>query len=182
MTTSTPGGPPSASRWPAGVNRQLSVESPLVGGPRFAAGDIGGKVRIFVQDTRWFHPEQHPHYHQASRPKPAVEPVGTAEASGKLLQPLVDAILDQRQALLGPGPVTLENPGGYEFKDRRLHRVDRRKHPGDRARPRTGIIRQQSRVALSKMKHDRPCLEQGEIAFLVGRIWPKGCSARCAGS
>ena len=29
--------------------RQLSVESPLVGGPRFAAGDIGGKVRIFVK-------------------------------------------------------------------------------------------------------------------------------------
>src|SRR3954452_9380570 len=32
-------GPPSAGRWLAGVNRQLSVKSPLVGGPRFAADD-----------------------------------------------------------------------------------------------------------------------------------------------
>jgi hypothetical protein len=35
-------GPLSAGWWLAGVNRQLSGESPLVGGPRFAAGDIGG--------------------------------------------------------------------------------------------------------------------------------------------
>jgi hypothetical protein len=35
-----------------GVNPQLSVESPLVGGPGFAAGDIGGQVRIFVQNAR----------------------------------------------------------------------------------------------------------------------------------
>jgi len=26
-----------------------------------------------------------------------------------------------------------------------------------------------SRLALGDMEHDRPCLEQGEIAFLVGR-------------
>src|SRR3954454_5344217 len=103
MTTSSPGGPPSASRWPAGVNRQLSVESPLVGGPRFAAGDIGGKVRIFVQDARWFQSEQHRHHQQVARAEPIIEPVGTAKASGKLLQPVADAILDQRQALLGPG-------------------------------------------------------------------------------
>ena len=31
-----------------------------------------------------------------------IEPVGTAKASGKLLQPVADAILDQRQALLIP--------------------------------------------------------------------------------
>src|SRR6202035_4646221 len=56
-----------------------------------------------------------------------------------------------------------------EFKDRRLHRVERGKHPCDRARPRIGIVRQQARMALGDMEHDRPCLEQGEIAFLVGR-------------
>src|SRR3954451_5741500 len=122
MTGRARGGPRSAGRWLAGVYRQLSVESPLVGGPRFAAGDIGGKVRIFVQDARWFQSEQHRHHQQVARAEPIIEPVGTAEASGKLLQPLVDAILDQRQALLGPGPVTLENPGGYEFKDRRARR------------------------------------------------------------
>ena len=27
--------------------------------------------------------------------------------------------------------------------------------------------------ALGDMEHDRACLEQGEIAFLVGRNWPK---------
>ena len=34
-----------------GVNCQLSVKGTLVGGPRFAAGDIGGNVGIFVQQT-----------------------------------------------------------------------------------------------------------------------------------
>jgi hypothetical protein len=32
----------------ASVKRQLRIESPLVGGPRFAAGNIGGEVRKFV--------------------------------------------------------------------------------------------------------------------------------------
>src|SRR5258708_24547729 len=45
-------GPQSVGRWLAGVNRQLSVESPLVGGPRFAAGDIAGQVWESVQDAR----------------------------------------------------------------------------------------------------------------------------------
>jgi hypothetical protein len=35
------GGSLSADRWVAGENRQLIVESTLVGGQRFAAGDIG---------------------------------------------------------------------------------------------------------------------------------------------
>jgi hypothetical protein len=42
MTTRAQNGPQSADRWLTCVNRQLSVESSLVGGPRFAAGDIGG--------------------------------------------------------------------------------------------------------------------------------------------
>src|SRR6185503_8122186 len=79
------------------------------------------------------------------------------------------AILDQRQALLAPGLVALQNLDGYEFKDRRLDRIERGKHPCDRARPRIGIIRQQARMAPGDMEYDRPCLEQGEIAFLVGR-------------
>jgi hypothetical protein len=44
-----PGRTSSAGRRLAGVNRQLSLESPLVGGLRFAAGDIGGQVRILAQ-------------------------------------------------------------------------------------------------------------------------------------
>ena len=43
------------------------------------------------------------------------------------------------------------------------------KHPCDRARPGIGIVRQQARMALGDMEHDRSCLEQGEIAFLIGR-------------
>src|SRR6266851_1649976 len=37
------------------------------------------------------------------------------------------------------------------------------------SRPDIGIVRQQARVALGDMEHNRPCLEQGEIAFLIGR-------------
>ena len=29
----------------------MSVKGPLVGGPRFAAGNIGGKIRILAQQT-----------------------------------------------------------------------------------------------------------------------------------
>ena len=87
------------------------------------------------------------------------------------MQPVADAILHQRQALLGPGLVALQNPGRYEFKDRRLHRVERGEHPCDRARPgiAIGVGRQQAGMALGDMEDDRTCLEQGEIAFLVGR-------------
>src|SRR5690242_17093485 len=37
------------------------------------------------------------------------------------------------------------------------------------ARARIGIVRQQDRMALGDVEDDRPCLEQGEIAFLIGR-------------
>jgi cytokinin dehydrogenase len=40
---------PLSGRWLASENRQLIVESTLVGGPRFATGDIGAEVRIFLQ-------------------------------------------------------------------------------------------------------------------------------------
>jgi predicted mannosyl-3-phosphoglycerate phosphatase (HAD superfamily) len=33
----------------------------------------------------------------------------------------------------------------------------------------TSLVRQQARVALGNMQHDRPCLEQSDIAFLIGR-------------
>ena len=34
------------------VDRQLRLKRPLVGGPRFAAGEIGGQVRKFIHDAR----------------------------------------------------------------------------------------------------------------------------------
>src|SRR4029079_5892322 len=67
-----------------------------------------------------------------------------------------------------PGLVALEQPRGSKFKDGRLHRIERGEHPCDRARPGIGIVRQQARMALGDMEHDRPYLEPGEIAFLVG--------------
>src|SRR5260370_8948676 len=78
-------GPQSAGRWLADVNRQLSVESPLVGGPRFAAGDIAGQVRI-VQNARRFQPEQHPHHHTVPRAERTIEPAGTPQAPRTLVQ------------------------------------------------------------------------------------------------
>ena len=70
---------------------------------------------------------------------------------------------------VAPGLVALEDLGGYELEDRRLHRVERGKHPRDRARPSIGVVRQQARMSLGDVKHDRARLEQREIAFLVGR-------------
>ena len=127
-----------------GENRQLSVESTPVGRPRFAAGDIGGEVRIFVQHTRCFQPEQHRHHHQVARAERTIEPVCIAKATGKFAQPVTDALLDERQALLVPGLVALQEPGGFAIKDRRLNRVERGKYPCDRARPGIRIVRQQA--------------------------------------
>ena len=57
-----PRGQPDRRRQGLTENRQLIVESTLVGGPRFAAGDIGGEVRIFLQHARSAQPAQHRHH------------------------------------------------------------------------------------------------------------------------
>src|SRR3984885_7166067 len=168
----------SAGRWLASENRQLSVESTHVGGPRFAAGDIGGEVRILVQHTRCFQPEQHRHHHQVARTECTIEPVGIAKATGKFAQPLTDAILDHGQALREPGLVALQELGGLEIKDRRLNRVERGKHPCDRARPGIRIVWQQACMALGDMEHDRPRLKQDKIAFFIGRNLPERMKRR----
>ena len=64
---------------------------------------------------------KHRHHHQVARAERAIEPAGTPKAAGKLAQPVTDAIRNQRHALRGPGLVALKEPGGFEFKDRRLH-------------------------------------------------------------
>jgi hypothetical protein len=43
---------------------------------------------------------QHRHHHQVARAERTIEPVGIAQATGKLRQPVADAILDQGQALM----------------------------------------------------------------------------------
>src|SRR3546814_9364312 len=67
------------------------------------------------------------------------------------------------QALLVPGLVALEDLDEVAVEDRRLHRVERGKHPCDRACPGIGIVRQQAGMTLGDMEHDRPRIEQGEI-------------------
>ncbi len=53
------------------------------------------------------------HHHQVARAERAIEPVGIAKATGKFAQPVTDAILDERQALLGPGLVALQELGDF---------------------------------------------------------------------
>src|SRR6187455_2404286 len=166
---STQNGRLSAGRWLAGENRQLIVESTLVGGPRFATSDIGGEVRVFLQYARSVQPAQHRHHQEVTGAERIVEPVGTPEPTGKFAQPYTDTILEDRQALLIPGLVALQERGHCAINDRRLDRAKRGKHPCDRARPSIRIVRQQPRMALRDMENDRPRLEESEIAFFIGR-------------
>src|SRR5262249_1961324 len=48
-------------------------------------------------------------------------------------------------------------------------RVGAGHNPLSGAGPGIGIVRQQARMAIGDMGHDRSCLEQREIAFLIGR-------------
>ena len=147
--------------WLASENRQLIGESTLVGRSCFAAGDIGGEAWILVENARGFQPLQHVNHHEVARTEGTVEPVGAAKPGGKLLQPAADAIHDQMQALLGPRLIALYKLGVCEFKDWRLHRAERGKHPCDRAGPGIRICRKKPCVALRDMEDYRPCLEEG---------------------
>src|SRR6185312_10652430 len=93
----------SSALWLTGVDRPLGGERARVCGPRLAAGDVGRQRRELVEEPRRSQPKQHRHHHQVARAEPPVEPVGVAEAGGELDQPVADAILDERQALVGPG-------------------------------------------------------------------------------
>src|SRR5271166_382083 len=164
-----------------GVDRPLGGESPFVCGPRFAAGNIGGQFRKLVQKARRSKPEQHRHHHEVARAEVPIEPVGIAQPGRKLDQSIANAAFDQRQALFGPWLVTLREPGGHEFEDRRLHGVERGEHPGDCPRPRIGIVREQSRMVLGDVEDDRACLEQDKIAFLIGRNQAERMKAQMRG-
>src|SRR3981081_1193265 len=89
--------------------------------------------------------------------------------TGKFAQPYTDAILEDRQALLIPAFVVLQEHRHCAINNRRLPRVDRGKHPCNRARPGIRIVWQQTRMALRDMEYDRPRLEEREIAFFIGR-------------
>ena len=77
-----------------GEDRQLGGEGALEGGPRLAAGDIGGRGSDIPPAGPIPQPAQHRHHHQVARAERAVEPVGIAEPAGKLAQPVADAVLD----------------------------------------------------------------------------------------
>jgi hypothetical protein len=98
-----------------------------------------------------------------------IEPVGIAQTGRELDHSITNPVFDQRQALLGPRLVPLQDLGGHEFEDRRLHGVQRGKHPGDGPGSRIGIVREQARVVLGDVEDDRACLKQGKVAVLIGR-------------
>src|SRR3546814_20966731 len=82
--------------------------------------------------------DQHRYRRQVAGAERAIEPVGVAKATGKVAQPDADAVLEGTQALLVPGLVALEDLDEVAVEDRRLHRVERGKHPCDRACPGIG--------------------------------------------
>jgi hypothetical protein len=98
-----------------------------------------------------------------------------------LAEPFADTIRDQRQALRRPGLVALQELCVYELENRWLYGVERGKHPCDRARPSVGVVRQQARTSVGDVEHDRPCLEQRETAFLVGRDLSEGIKRQMRG-
>ena len=128
-----------------GVDRQLRGESPLVGGPRFAARDIGGEVGIFVEQARRPQPQQHRHHHQVAGAERAVQPVGVAQARGSCpsRSRMRSSTSGRRSAAQGLSPS--RSLAVVQLQDRRLDRVERGEHPGDRARPGVGVVRQQAR-------------------------------------
>src|SRR5260370_29227526 len=133
MWSSDPERPSRAGRC-GGEIRQLSIESTPEGRPRFDGGYIGGEVGIFVQYIRSVQPAQHGHHQKVTGAERTIEPVGIAQATGKFAQPVTNAILDDRQALLVPGLVALQERGDFPINDRRLQPAKPGKHPCDRAR------------------------------------------------
>src|SRR3954452_25338007 len=59
-------------------HRQLSLEGPLERRPRFASDDIGGEIRIFLQDARGVQSAHHGYRQEVTAAERAVEPVGFA--------------------------------------------------------------------------------------------------------
>ena len=98
----------SAGRCAARENRQLIGERPLVGGPRFAAGDVSGEVRIVRKYPRALQPAQHRHHQQITGAERAVEPVGIAEPAGEPIEPDPDAAVKDRPELAILGLVLIE--------------------------------------------------------------------------
>ena len=143
------GAPSSAGRC-GGENRQLSLESTLVGGSRLAAGDIGGEVRVFFQYIRTLQPAQHRHHQQITGAERAIEPIGIAKVTGKTVQPLPYVFFQGMQALLIPGLVAFEDPGKGALENRKT--IERAK--GILMR-RTGSSEQEAYRILQRTSQDR---------------------------
>ena len=113
------------------------------------------------------------HHYQIACAERAVEPVGIAQASGKLAQPVANAVLDQRHTVLAPRLVTLEQPavtssriGGSTV----LTAANIQVIACARALASSGS---RPEWLLGDMEDDGPGLEQGEIAFFIGWDLPK---------
>src|SRR3546814_13919658 len=65
-------------------NFQLCIKGAFVCGTRFAAGDVSGQVRIFLQHVRrCFQPEQHRYHHQIAGAECSTEPRSEERRVGK---------------------------------------------------------------------------------------------------
>src|SRR3546814_19828474 len=81
-------------------NFQLCIKGAFVCGTRFAAGDVSGQVRIFLQHVRrCFQPEQHRYHHQIVGAECSTEPVRGAKPCIKLTQPGGDVRFQYWQTL-----------------------------------------------------------------------------------
>jgi hypothetical protein len=125
-------------------------------GPRSAPGDIGGEVRILFHYAHPVQSAQHHDHHQVADAEPAVEPLGVAKPTREVVQPRPDPILQHRQPLVEPALLALQIRGLLELDDRRLHRVQGREHPRDRARTVIRILRHQARMPLGQVEDDCP--------------------------
>src|SRR5688500_2753678 len=90
-------------------NRQLGGEGTLVGGPRFATGYIRREVPKLVHLSFPVQPAQHHHHQQVTCAERTVEPFATPQPTRKLAEPRADALLEDRQALLIPALLALQD-------------------------------------------------------------------------
>src|SRR3546814_13055394 len=92
-------------------NFQLCNKGAFVCGTRFAAGDVSGQVRIFLQHVRrCFQPEQHRHHHQIDGTECSTEPVRVAKTCRKLTHPGADVLFHYCKVMLCAGWVAVPFP------------------------------------------------------------------------
>ena len=100
---------------------------------------------------------------------------------GNLIEPRADAGLHQGEPRLIPAFVPLRVARRLALEDQGLDRVERGKHPGDRAGARRRIFGQQAAMTRRDVEDDRARLEERDAIFLIGRNLPEGLERQMRG-